>query len=125
LRFFNAFFLPDVDGDDDNEWLHRGQLTQNNEKIGMSYLLFDITRVHMCKGSYVDFNTGFIRIAGGDVMINSENNGEAINDSCIDTTIDSGIGTTVDGGKCAVNIVTSYFLNTNVRYYFFVNYLDH
>jgi hypothetical protein len=115
LRFFNAFFLPDVDGDDDNEWLHKGQLTQNNEKICMSYLLFDITRVHMCNGSYVDFNTYFIRIACGDVMINSENNGEAINDSCIDTTIDNGIGTTVDGGKCVVNIVTSYFLNTNVR----------
>jgi hypothetical protein len=103
-----------VDGDDDNEWLHRGQLTQNNEKIGMSYLLFNITMVHMCKSSYVDFNTCSICIAGGDVMINSENNGEAINDSCIDTTIDSGIRTTVDGGKCVVNIVTSYFLNTNV-----------
>jgi hypothetical protein len=31
-----------LDGDDDSEWLHRGQLTQNNEKTGTSYLQFDI-----------------------------------------------------------------------------------
>jgi hypothetical protein len=40
-----AKFLPDVvsvDGDDDSEWLHRGQLTQNNEKTGTSYLQCDI-----------------------------------------------------------------------------------
>jgi hypothetical protein len=29
-------FLPDAGGDDDNEWLHRGHLTPNNEKTGMS-----------------------------------------------------------------------------------------
>jgi hypothetical protein len=31
-----------VDGDNDSEWLHRGQLTQNNEKTGTCYLQFDI-----------------------------------------------------------------------------------
>jgi hypothetical protein len=43
----------------------------------------------------VDFNICFIRIAGGDVLVNPVADGEAINDSCIDTSI--------DGGKCVVN----------------------
>jgi hypothetical protein len=53
------FFLPvitiSVDGDDDNEWLYRGQLTQDNEKIGTSYLEFDITRVYMWTSTSVSF----------------------------------------------------------------------
>jgi hypothetical protein len=94
---FYTIFLPDVvsmDGDDDSEWLHRGQLTQKSEKTGTSYLQFDIiTRFYMwtCNTCFICF----IRIAGGDVLVNSEINGEAINDSSIDITI--------DGGKCAIN----------------------
>jgi hypothetical protein len=53
------FFIPvirvSVDGDNDNEWLHRGQLTQDNEKTGTSYLEFDITRVYMWTSTPISF----------------------------------------------------------------------
>jgi hypothetical protein len=59
----------------------------------------------------VNLTTCLLHVAGGGVLSNAETNDNGIDESCVDPTID-------EGGKCVVNIVSSYFLVITTISYF-------